>query len=132
MSSINIPDVSVNLVPEQSVGDLTRPRALVVGTIPASKNAIFGADTSKFLQVSQQVSFEQMDDSDIAEMVGTGSLYHRIVMAKKGSNKLVPIDLLLVKNNRNRYHHNHICGGGNNAQHHYRARFQWLLLFSRC
>lgn len=98
MSSINIPDVSVNLVPEQSVGDLTRPRTLVVGTVPASKNAIFGADTSKFLQVSPQVSFEQVDDSDIADMVGTGSLYHRIVMAKKGSNKLVPIDLLLVKN----------------------------------
>ena len=98
MSSINIPDVSVNLVPEQSVGDLTRPRTLIVGTVPAAKNAIFGADTSKFLQVSQQVSFEQVDDADIADMVGTGSLYHRIVMAKKGSNKLVPIDLLLVKN----------------------------------
>ncbi len=98
MSSINVPDVSVNLVPEQSTGDLTRPRTLVVGTIPTAKNAIFGADTSKFLQISQEVSFEQMDDKDLAEMIGTGSLYHRVLMAKRGSAKYVPIDFLLVKN----------------------------------
>ena len=98
MASIRQPVVSVNLIPELSTVSLGQRRGLIVGTVPQNKNGIFGTGTTKFLQESQAVSFESKTKEELAELFGTGRLFHTIQQAIAGGNKAFPFDVLLVKN----------------------------------
>lgn len=98
MSSVSIPYVSAKLVPGATNPTLERPRMLVVGTVPQSKNAIFGGDPYKYLSVSALSSYEGAPLSDLAATFGTGELFHTLKYAQLGVNKAYPIDVLLVKN----------------------------------
>ena len=99
MSSVSIPYVSAQLVPGITGVSLERPRMLVVGTVPQSKNSIFDGDPYKLLSVSPLSSYESVPLKDLATTFGTGELYHRLKYAQFGVNKAYPIDILLVKNN---------------------------------
>lgn len=98
MASIKQPVVSVKLIPELSTVSLGQRRALIVGTVPQSKNTIFGTNSTVFLQDSQAVSFESKTDGELESLFGTGRLFHTLKQAIAGSAKAYPIDVLLVKN----------------------------------
>lgn len=98
MSAISIPYITAKLVPDSTDITLDRPRTLIVGTVPQSKNAIFGSDSAKLLSVSSLSSYEAVSESDLAVFIGTGELFQTIKYAKLGVDKKFPIDLLLIKN----------------------------------
>lgn len=98
MSSVNTPVVNVKLIPAESEVSLMLPRTLIVGTLPASKNAIFGTETTVLLGDGSGIGYELHSDKDMAALLGTGSMFHRWKAAAKASKTYVPIDILLVKN----------------------------------
>ncbi|WP_434779272.1 hypothetical protein [Neisseria sp. Ec49-e6-T10] len=98
MSAINNPIVNGNIVPDDSIATLDRPRVLIVGAVPAAKDAIFGSGTTAWLQKAINTSYELASAKEVANLIGTGSTYHRWEAAYNGSNQNVPIDFLLVKN----------------------------------
>lgn len=98
MSSVNNPVVNVKLIPDLSEVTLSKPRTLIVGTVPASLNAMFGANDTLLLGDGDGVGYELNSAKDMAALLGTGTTFHRWVAAAAGSNTYVPIDILLVKN----------------------------------
>ena len=66
MSSVNTPVVNVKLIPAESEVSLMLPRTLIVGTLPASKNAIFGTETTVLLGDGTGTAYEVHSDKDIA------------------------------------------------------------------
>jgi phage tail sheath gpL-like len=98
MSAVNNPVVNVKLIPDTSDASFMLPRALLVGTVPAAMNSIFGDDAAVLLGDGMGVGYELSSDAEMKSILGTGSTYHRWKAAVKGSKTYVPIDILLVKN----------------------------------
>jgi hypothetical protein len=99
MSSVNNPVVNVNLIAGRSNVALSQRRVLVVGTVPASKNALFlGANKTRLFQDSKAVSYEQKTKPQLAALFDTGRLFHTFNQVVAGSNKQFPVDILIVKN----------------------------------
>lgn len=97
MSAVSNPRVTVKLVPDQSVYGIAARRILLIGT--ASNANVFDAgENTAYLSLSNSTSYESMSVDQMREIIGAGDTLERFRMAQTATKRLVPIDLLLVKN----------------------------------
>lgn len=97
MASINKPSVTVKLVPDRSNYGITPRRILLVGST-AQASVFDGSETVSLLRLSNTTSYESMSVEQMKALIGEGDTLERFRMCQASTKKLVPIDLLLVKN----------------------------------
>lgn len=97
MAVVNNPRVTVKLIPDTSVYGLMSRRLLIVGV---TRNDDLFEDGSKtaYLSLSNTTSYEQLSIKDVRSMIGEGETLQRFRMAQAVTQRIVPIDFLLVKN----------------------------------